>query len=335
MGVMKILFPKKKLKEPVFMKESNTLQEQVEYLESIKDKCTVEDQENIEKDLRLLKYGLTGEKNIEFELKNIHMPLVILHDIYLQYEGLSAQIDYVIIARKATYIVECKNLWGNIKVTEDGAFERTIPLSKGRYIKEGIYSPVTQNKRHMDLIKQMKPKIARFSFHTFTKSVIVLANPKTILNTKEAPKSIKDQIIRCDQLISYIADQEKSNKELESGDEEMMKISEFYQKNHIEIDWKKQYLKYEHANTIQTNEDKTITSTYDEKMRERLKGYRLQKSKAEGMKPYIIFTNAEMEALIERRPDSLNAIKEISGFGDLKVSKYGLDILKIFNENEN
>lgn len=52
----------------------------------------------------------------------------------------------------------------------------------------------------------------------------------------------------------------------------MMKISEFYQKNHIEIDWKKQYLKYEHANTIQTNEDKTITSTYDEKNERKVKG---------------------------------------------------------------
>lgn len=334
MGVINILFPKKKLKEPVFLKESNTLQEQVTYLESIKDKCAIEDQENIEKELRLLNYGLAGEKNIAFELKNSHMPLVIIHDIYLQYEGLSAQIDYVIIARKATYIIECKNLWGNIKVTEDGAFERTIPLSKGRYMKEGIYSPITQNKRHMDLIKQMKPKIAQFAFNTFTKSVIVLANPKTILNTKEAPKSIRDQIIRCDQLINYISEQEKKNKELESGDEDMMRIAEFYIKNHMEFDWKKQYLKYEYANIIQCDNNKTATGSNDEKVKVLLKEYRLQKSKALGIKPYFVFTNAEMETILKRRPDTLEALKEVPGFGELKVSKYGLDILKILNEEK-
>ena len=36
------------------------------------------------------------------------------------------------------------------------------------------------------------------------KSIIVLANPKTILNAPKAPKNISNQVIKVDQLISYI-----------------------------------------------------------------------------------------------------------------------------------
>jgi len=41
-----------------------------------------------------------------------------------------------------------------------------------------------------------------------------------------------------------------------------------------------------------------------------------------------------METILKRRPDTLEALKEVPGFGELKVSKYGLDILKILNEEK-
>ena len=33
--------------------------------------------------MKLLSYGVIGEKNVACELKNSHMPILILHDLYL------------------------------------------------------------------------------------------------------------------------------------------------------------------------------------------------------------------------------------------------------------
>jgi hypothetical protein len=41
-------------------------------------------------------------------------------------------------------------------------------------------------------------------FEDFYKSVVVLANPKTVLNAKFAKKEIKKKVIRADQLVKYI-----------------------------------------------------------------------------------------------------------------------------------
>ena len=81
--------------------------------------------------------------------------MYILHDIYLEYGDVSAQIDYIVVTRKLIFIIECKNLYGNIEINSNGDFIRTMEYGR-RTKKEGIYSPITQNKRHLELIKSIK-----------------------------------------------------------------------------------------------------------------------------------------------------------------------------------
>ena len=54
-----------------------------------------------------------------------------------------------------------------------------------------------------------------------------------------------------------------------------------------------------------------------------LKQYRNETSKAEGIKAFQIFTNAQLEALIAAMPRSLDELRKISGFGEVKCEKYG------------
>ena len=77
------------------------------------------------------------------------MDLVVLQDICIRAkDGRKAQIDFVIVTSKLMILLECKNLVGNIEIDSKGNFIRTIQYGK-RYWKEGIYSPITQNERHM------------------------------------------------------------------------------------------------------------------------------------------------------------------------------------------
>lgn len=234
---------------PVFLKESNETLEFLTKMKSLSSKADGKLKEEINREIKLAEYGAAGESNIAFELKNNDIDMYILHDIYLEVEDLSAQIDYIVITRKRTYIIECKNLIGNIEIDSKGNFVRSYDLF-GKKIKEGMYSPITQNERHRLVIKKLKLKgkglikqyLIKDGFDEYYKGIVVLANSKTYLNDKYAKKEIKNQVIRADQLIEYI---KKSDKEIDYNlsNEEMLEIANFFINNNVEnrSDYTKKY----------------------------------------------------------------------------------------------
>ena len=233
-----------KLKEPIFLKESSDSEEQIEKLKALEPSLNKKGQNILRQDIRRIEYGIAGEKNIAFELKNSHMPMYILHDIYLEDGDLSAQIDYLVFTRKICLVIECKNLIGDIEINNRGEFVRTTNFG-GRKQKEGIYSPITQNQRHLELMRKIRVDnknniltkyAADSSFEDFYKSIVVLANPKTILNSKYAKKEVKDKVIRADQLVQYIKDMYKQSKELKSSDKRLFEWAQSYLDLHKEVD---------------------------------------------------------------------------------------------------
>ena len=74
---------------------------------------------------------------------------------------------------------------------------------------------------------------------------------------------------------------------------------------------------------------KSELSLEDTPIYKALKQYRFETCKAEGVQAYCIFNNAQMLAIIAARPSSLEDLKKISGFGDVKCQKYGSKILEI------
>ena len=197
-------------RDTIFLKEDSDLEKQISELKEIRE--NVKDKDKIDKDIRLLELGLQGEKEIAFELKNANIGMYVLHDITLTFEDLKAQIDYVIVTKGSVYLIECKNLIGNITVDNKGQFSREFVVN-GRKIKEGIYSPYTQAQRHKEIIKKrwlsktnkfMVSIQEKYFDNYWYKPLVVLSNSKAILNTKYAPREIKNNTIRVDQLIDYI-----------------------------------------------------------------------------------------------------------------------------------
>lgn len=292
----------------------------------------------VEQDIRMLEYGISGEKNVAFELKNSYLPMIILHDLHIEHDGLSSQIDYLVITQKFNLIIECKNLVGNIEVTKNGDFIRTTQFN-GKYKKEGIYSPITQNQRHLAMIRQLRLSqknnfitkgLLEKYFDDHYKSVVVLANPKTIINMAQAPKDISAQIIRCDQLVSYIKKLNSESKLEPSMEKQMYELADFFLSVHTlnEVDYTKKYLRSEdtepEVQTPAADNDLEKTPIYEE-----LKKYRYETSKIENVKPYFVFTNRELDEIISNAPRTLADLKKISGFGEVKCQKYGNAILQI------
>lgn len=312
------------LKKPDFYKADSDAKIQLDRLQELYATASDQEKPQIERDIKLLSYGIAGEESIAFELNNSYLPLIVLHDLRLEYEGLSAQIDYLIITPKLCLVVECKNLFGNIEVNNKGEFIRDLTFN-GRRKKEGIYSPITQNIRHMEMIKRIGAAnktnfLLRTAFEKLFdenyRSVIVLANPKTVINTKYAPKEIKDQIIRSDQLIAYIKKLNKESKNLAQSEKDMYKQADFLMSLHT-------------VNPTDYTEKYFQQKPIEKPLYEQLKQYRYATSKAEGIKAFQIFTNAQLEALVATMPVNHENLHQMPGFGTVKCEKYGEEIVRI------
>lgn len=114
------------LREPIFLKEFNEDSAQLKALQELLKTAPEEKHKQIEQDIKLLSCGMAGEKNVAYELKNSHMPILILHDLYLKYNDLTAQIDFVAINPRFFLVIECKNMVGDIQITNSGEFIRLM-----------------------------------------------------------------------------------------------------------------------------------------------------------------------------------------------------------------
>lgn len=403
-----------KLDKPIFLKEESEAKYYISKLQELHSRAPEGLKGRIEKELKIATLGELGENNIAFELKNSGIPMYILHDIGLETNELSAQIDYIVVTRKVIFVIECKNLIGNIEINSQGNFIRTYSFN-GKFIKEGIYSPITQNERHLEVLKRIKKEsksnfISKMLFDKYFndnyKSLVVLANPKTVLNSRYAKKEIKDKVIKADQLINYIKEVNSKSDLMSLSDKEMKEIADRLLALHksSKLSFLKKYRElielvdnYDDKNDVKTvfnnkeiindssitnaksniiNEDKSsVTNNIDksnninniyntknininvninntvinnstgnkinnnsdiindnENLIKKLKEFRLQMSRAENTKPYIIFSDKQMTNLLEKMPKTKSELKEVSGFGEVKVEKYGDVILKILNE---
>ena len=304
---------------PIFLKEESDSREILEKLQKLSARAKDDVKEEIEKQIKLMQYGQLGEQNIAFELKNSGIDMYILHDIYLEFGDLSAQIDYVLVTRKYVYIIECKNLIGNVEIDSSGSFVRTYEIN-GKKIKEGIYSPITQNQRHLQVIKEIglssrKNMISKVLYEKFFddiyKSLVVLANPKTYLNAKYAKKEIKNEIIRADQLIAKVKEMNAKSKDDDKSEKDMKETAEAFLK-------------------VSSRNKSDYVKKYEELLE--LAENRKKEEMTEGLKPYYIFNDAQMQDLIDKKPCTKEQLLGVQGFGQIKAEKYGEIILSILNK---
>ncbi|MGE5628596.1 MAG: HRDC domain-containing protein [Solirubrobacterales bacterium] len=187
-------------------------------------------------------------------------------------------------------------------------------------------------------------------------SVVVVANPKSIINRSKAPAYIKNDIIKYDQITDFLVKMNKkeapNEKMIESR---MINIANFILQSNIEVtyDYYKKYGLtdedfYDIANCkdqlnskeiIEVEVETIISESNDKQCKinddlfEKLKKYRYEKALTEGVKAYCIFTNNTLEELIKKQPKNLEELLRIQGFGKVKVEKYGADILKILSSH--
>lgn len=345
---------KKKITSPIFIKEFEKENSQLKDLIKLSNKVSGEKKNLIDRDILLLKQGLDGEQNVYFELKNSFVPMLCLHDIRLEFNDYVAQFDFILITNKFIMVLETKKLNGDIEITSDGDFIRIIRSNIGKFIKkEGMYSPISQNERHINILREILTKEGVIK--TFPiKSAVVIANPKTILNKTHCPKSIQNQLYKYDQIAALLkkelSDPKNDRNLLEKYSYEIgdylitnnkpaaYNYSAKYSLTDEDMKTSEPMVADDAANSESSgdlNQTCESSDTADfcnsSEAYESLRKYRLAVSKEEGLKPYMVFTNEQLDSLIQNNPKTKDELIKIKGFGEKKVEKYGEAILAILH----
>lgn len=322
-----------RFKDTIFYKENSDLQNKYDALKRLN--VEYPNNKDLLNELYITKKGLYGENEIAYQLKKANVGMYVLRDIKIRFKDLTAQIDYVIITPVYIYYVECKNLIGNITVTDKGDFVREFTI-KGKKSKKGMNSPLRQVEAQREVIRKIwesnSSAISKFfaskNFNYYRRVLVVAANHDTILDTSRAPKEIKHKILRADSLIRQIEYDinHRGNYECSNSKKAMEEIAKAYFKlsNSEDINYY-EYFKKKYCNNNQTNDT----------LKERLIELRKAKSREMNIPAYYVFTNEELDRLVEIKPKTIDELKKANILTPIKIKIHGEAIINEILKQEN
>lgn len=314
--------------ETVLYYDGKTLENKLSELKSKLKGASEEEKVFLEKDIRKFEYGLKGEKKIIYELKNSHIPMYIIHDLNIKYKDYSAQIDFIVITKKNCYVFECKNLYGNILIDEENNFYRVYNNEK-----TAMYSPITQLNRHLDIIKEFiydeKDAVGKLlnniTFNKYYKGAVILTNETTQIKFKDTNSELKGKVIRLDKIIEYIRFQDKKTRGISDDEDEIKELADKFIS--LSVDDRIN----DEVNETLVDFDKDMYNL-DVILKNKLKKYRYNKALSLKYKPYFIFNDKTLNDIVEKKPSNVSELKKVYGISDIKIEKYGKDILRIINK---
>lgn len=109
--------------------------------------------QRIEQEIRNIRAGVRGEAEAAYEM-SVHFPganYAVIHDLRIEYAGLVAQIDHLVINRWLDiWVCESKNFSEGVAINEHGEFAAFF-----NHKPYGVPSPIEQNNRHLLILQRM------------------------------------------------------------------------------------------------------------------------------------------------------------------------------------
>ena len=279
--------------------------------------------------------GSFAEYLINYALKSMSGQYKVLRNVYVPYKGKTFEIDVLLIHEKGIFVFESKNYSGWIfGGLENQYWTQCLPNKQ----KSRFYNPIMQNKTHIKAVSQfLNIDISKFTSYIIFSQRCELKNvPNSTTNCVilKRPDMLKKDIKERDIIYSTEEIYKLYNELLP-----LTKVTEEQKRQHIEkihdkikthaIECSNSDAKEENVN----NQPKDTSPIEQTKLYKELKQFRLERSKVEVIKPYFIYSNIQLEEIVNKKPLSIVELKAIRGFGDVKCEKYGEDIIKIVREN--
>ncbi len=172
----------------------------------------------IQDEIWAIRLGAKAESDaayqLDFDLRDSKHSAVI-HDLRIDVEGQTAQIDHVVISRMLeVFVCESKSYTGGVKVNEHGEW---LTFRDRRPI--GIPSPVEQNRRHIKVLEQViklgyveLPRRIVALQPTYRNIVLVSKDGLMTRPKKNMPEL--DSVVKVDQFRTHLLNRKFSNAQM-------------------------------------------------------------------------------------------------------------------------
>lgn len=320
----------KSISKPVFIKDFEKESEEIVSLNQLLHNAKDDDaRKKLQNELNLQKYVQDGLSKVHFELSNSPVPFYGLSNIKLEHNGTTSNIDFLLITHQFCCIIKCRSLQGNIQTDSQGNFFRWVKKNEN-WSKEGIYSPIEQNRRASTVINGILKDVLNLDKMPIL-SMVVFTNAKATINLDECPEDIKDKVIKVDLLNTKLKELVEDTGTAIFQESKALEIANVLNSLHLNVE-----NNFENKFNLGDIKNEAVkTEAFDEeakaKLAKSLKAYRSAMANSNNIPPYFVFNNEEMERLIVARPRDKEELLKVKGFGQVKIEKYGEDILKLIN----
>lgn len=294
----------------------------------------------------LYKIGEIGENKVLDELKYSFYPMHIFKDISINIGEFQCQIDFVILTKKAMYLIECKNTKFNVKIDKTGSF---YLINEGK--KNRTFSVLNQIERQKMILEQLDLGVEIKEMHP----IVVYANEETGIEIEDKDALRGIDVINLDRLNSLIREKEKDLKEIYT-EEEIEKIKnslinpDIKNNDYIEEDtvkWEEYELRLLLEKNInekkalekiaEKNVLKNVKSEFNgskisiSEFKDVLKKYLERKSEKLGVTSSSLMTEVMRDEILEKMPTTVNQLSKLLVSNSIYFHKISNDLLAMIN----
>lgn len=311
--------------------EESTLIKGLELLKSSSDKDI--DRVLVEEHLKLAQIGLSGEKNVMYELTHSFIPMIILHDVEIGIEDYHAQYDFIIITPQFIFVLEVKKFMGNILVSQSGDFTRVVKKGARTVFREGVYSPLRQAKRQRDILNKFLREHNLIN-RTEIISGVTFANERNEIDLTHAPEEVRSMICRIDNLVPLIEKEQKKFPDRNVLPAYLYKTANFIVNNQTRKPFSSERYLMKSETNIPYEIPVNKPAINNELFEKQLRAFRKKLANEKGYKAFHIFSDATLQELLIKRPTNKEELIQIRGIGNQKVNEFGDQLLSIINNQD-
>ena len=294
----------------------------------------------------LYRIGEIGENKVLDELKYSFYPMHIFKDISINIGEFQCQIDFVILTKKAMYLIECKNTKSNVKIDGTGSF---YLVNEGK--KNRTFSVLNQIERQKMILEQLDLGVEIKEMYP----IVVYANEETGIEIEDKDALRGIDVINLDRLNSLIREKEKDLKEIYTAEEiekiknslinpniknndyleeDTVKWEEYELRLLLEknINEKKALEKISEKNVLKNvksefNGSKISISEFEDV----LKKYVERKSEKLGVASSSLMTEVMRDEILEKMPTTVNQLSKLLVSNSIYFHKISNDLLAMIN----
>ena len=270
----------------------------------------------------------------------------IFKDISINIGEFQCQIDFVILTKKAMYLIECKNTKSNVKIDGTGSF---YLVNEGK--KNRTFSVLNQIERQKMILEQLDLGVEIKEMYP----IVVYANEETGIEIEDKDALRGIDVINLDRLNNLIREKEKDLKEIYTAEEiekiknslinpniknndyleeDTVKWEEYELRLLLEknINEKKALEKISEKNVLknvksESNGSKISISEFEDV----LKKYVERKSEKLGVASSSLMTEVMRDEILEKMPTTANQLSKLLVSNSIYFHKISNDLLAMIN----